>query len=110
MERYAFGKSYLVWLTKDARTQSDATFIQLYESISDGRMVQIASKAIDTDINSANEVSVYVNKNTDTIVISVNGEQAISYESMTDLPDGQIAGLRAAGGPVSFSGISVKAK
>jgi len=108
--RYAFGKSYLVWLTKDARNQTDATFIQLYESINDGRMVQLASKAIDSDINSANEVSVYVNKTTDMIVISVNGVQAIAYHSTTDLPDGQIAALRAAGGPVSFSGLSVKAK
>jgi len=110
VSRYAFGKSYLVWLTKDLRTQTDATFIQLYESISDGRMVQLASKAIDGDINSANDVSVYVNKDTDMIVISVNGEEMISYKSAKDLPDGQIAALRAAGGPVSFSGLSVKAK
>jgi len=110
LERYAFGKSYLVWLTKDLRTQTDATFVQLYESISDGKMVQLASKAIDGDINSANDVSVYVNKDTDMIIISVNGEEAISYESPTALPDGQIAALRAAGGPVSFSGLSVKAK
>lgn len=73
-------------------------------------MVQIASKAIESDINSANDVSVYVNKKTNMIVISVNGEEVISYESMTALPDGQIAALRAAGGPVSFTNFSVKGK
>jgi hypothetical protein len=107
---YGFGKSYLVWLTKDARLQTDTTFVQLYESSSDSKMIQLASEAIVGDINSKNDVSIYVNKDTDVISVSVNGVEYISYESQKDLPNGQIAALRAAGGPVSFSDLSVKAR
>ena len=110
LDRYGLGASYLVWLTKDARLQTDATFVQLYQSTSDGRMFMLASEKISGDINSANDVSVYVNKTSDTILVSVNGEVLISYASDTDLPSGDIVALRAAGGPVSFTNLSVQAK
>ncbi|MDA3941375.1 MAG: hypothetical protein PF693_19060 [Spirochaetia bacterium] len=107
---YGFGKSYLVWLTKDSRLQTDATFVQLYESMADGKMIQLASQIITGDINSRNDVSVYVNKTSRMIFVSVNGKEYISYRSMKNIPDGQYAALRAAGGPVSFSNLSAKSR
>lgn len=107
---YGYGSSYLVWVTKDpARTQTDQTFIQLYKSYDDVRMIQVASKAIDVPISRSVDVGVYVNRSQNTIYIGVNNEPVIEFTDANMYRSGTAVAARALGS-ARFSGLSVKAK
>jgi uncharacterized coiled-coil DUF342 family protein len=95
---YGYGTSYLVWVTRDPNNlQTEQTFVQLYRSYDDQRMVQLASKAIDGSITSANDFEVYVNRNNQQISVSANGELAFTMRVNNMIRSGSNVALRALG-------------
>lgn len=106
---YGFGNSYLVWLTRDeAYYQNDNTYVQVYRSYNDVRMLQIASVAIDADITDTNEVQALYDRLTDTITVWVNGDEALSIPVAGDVNSGDKVAFRTLGGPVTFSNAAVR--
>lgn len=109
-ELYGFGTSYLVWVTRDpAHTQSEDSFIQLYRSYDDVRMVQVASRAIPHDISSPLDVSVYVNRGERTIVLGVDDEAVLTFEDPNILRRGSYVAPRALG-PATIRNLEVRTR
>jgi hypothetical protein len=107
---YGFGSSYLVWITRDpANTQSDQTFVQLYRSYDDVRMVQLASQAVSASISSPIDVTVYVNRGDGMIVVGVDGEAVITFEDPRIIRSGSAVAVRALG-PATVSGLEVRSR
>lgn len=79
-DMYGYGSSYLVWVTRDqGNTQSDKTFVQLYRSYDDIRMVQLASKAINESIGATLDITVYVNRRTGVVGVGVGTTPVIEF-------------------------------
>jgi hypothetical protein len=95
---YGYGSSYLVWITRDpTHYQSDNTYVQLYRSFDDVRMVEVASSAIAPAITSMSDVRVYVNRGARTITVSVNGQRALSFRDDDLISRGSRVAIRALG-------------
>jgi translation initiation factor 1 (eIF-1/SUI1) len=109
-DTYGYGVSYLVWVTKDPKHSpysSSNTYVQLYQSVDDGTMVNLASVALKDDI--AKGLLVQALYQEGNITVYVNGEVKFS------LPDGAITSggaiaLRTMKGPITFSELSIKTK
>ena len=107
---YGYGSSYLAWVTRDpAVTQTDQTFVQLYKSFDDVRMVQLASEAIDVPIGRTMDVTVFVNRSTNTIYVGVNGEQVIEFTDANMYRSGTAVAARALGS-AQFTGLEVRSR
>ncbi len=107
---YGFGQSYLVWVTRDpGNTQSDQTYLQLYRSYDDVRMVQLASRAIPESITSNLQVTAYVNRSDGRIVLGVNDEAVITYDDPAIIRSGSQVAARTLG-PATFTGFSIKSR
>ncbi len=95
---YGYGDSYLVWVTRDPdNLQTDKTFIQLYRSYNDVRMVQLANQAIDKSISDNLDIEVYVNRGKGQIMVSVEGSIALIYNENALMASGNEIVLRALG-------------
>lgn len=95
---YGYGDSYLVWVTRDPdNLQTDKTFIQLYRSYNDVRMVQLANQAIDESISDNLDIEVYVNRGKGQIMVSVEGTIALIYNENALMSSGNEIVLRALG-------------
>lgn len=109
-EGYGYGSSYLAWITRDpAFTQTDETFVQLYKSFNDVRMVQLASEAIDIPINRNMDVTVYVHRDTGSIHIGVNGEEVLDFTDTNLYRSGNAVAARALGS-AQFTALEVRTK
>lgn len=109
-DSYGYGSSYLVWVTRDpGHLQTDQTFVQLYRSYDDVRMVQLASKAVDGSITSSNDIEVYVNRNDRRISVSVDGELVFTFTDSDMIRRGSGLALRALG-TASFSNLRVQSR
>jgi hypothetical protein len=109
-EGYGYGSSYLVWITRDpAFTQTDQTFVQLYKSFDDVRMVQLASQAIDMPISRNMDVAVYVDRNAEKIHIGINNEPVIEFMDANMYRRGTAVAARALGS-AQFRGLTVNTK
>jgi hypothetical protein len=107
---YGFGESYLVWVTRDeGNLQTDRTFVQLYKSNSDVRMIQLASQAIDQDISDELDIEVYVNRSKGQIMVAVEGSIELVYDDMSSLTAGDAGALRTLGA-AEFTNLTVKTK
>ena len=95
---YGYGSSYLVWVTRDpGNTQSDQTYVQLYRSYDDVKMVQIASKAITGPIDRALDVAVYVNRATGIIGVGVGQQLVLDYRDPAIVRTGSQVAARTLG-------------
>jgi hypothetical protein len=95
---YGYGSSYLVWITRDqAHYQSDTTYVQLYRSYDDVRMVEVASSAVSAPINSRSDLGIYVNRNDQTITVMVNGRAALMFHDDSMIRSGNRVAVRALG-------------
>ena len=106
---YGFGKSYLVWLTRDTSFyKSTRTYLQLYRSSDDVQMAQIASVSISDRIDSPVDVKVLYNREGKVVEVMVDGETKLIYEVETVIQRGDKVVLRTLGGPVVFTHLAVK--
>jgi len=106
---YGFGSSYLVWLTKDKIFyKSESTYVQLYRSFDDVRMIQIASVSIPERIDSSLNTEVLYNSSDGTISVYVNGVKRIDYRVQSPLVRGDSIILRSLGATTEFTDLYVK--
>ncbi len=106
---YGFGRSYLVWLTRDpTHYQAKNTYLQLYESFNDIKMVQLASVTIPQSITSTLTTEVLYNRETGEITLFVNGQKELSLIVESPIYSGNKIALRTLGGPVEFTDLEVK--
>lgn len=78
---YGYGDSYLVWITRDVGNyQNDSTYVQLYRSYGDTRMVEVQSSVSDISIGSSTIVEVHVNRSRDLITVIVDDERVLAYQ------------------------------
>jgi hypothetical protein len=97
-DMYGYGSSYLVWVTRDpGNTQSDKTFVQLYRSYDDVRMVQLASKAIVESIGATLDITVYVNRRTGIVGVGVGTTPVIEFYDPSVIRSGTHVAGRALG-------------
>ncbi len=105
---YGFGRSYLVWLTRDPGYYgSDATYVQLYRSYDDVRMIQVASMTFPRALDSPLQVRVLYDRPGSSISVYVEGSKVFDYAVENPIASGSEIALRALGGQVEFSGLSV---
>lgn len=71
-------------------------------------MVQVANKAVGADIGSPIDVSVYGNRQDQTVSVVVNGYLAFSYTDPDLFTSGSSVALRTPGS-AGFSSLTVKA-
>ena len=106
---YGLGKSYLVWVTEDPANSflsSDKTFVQLYESVNDNKMSNLASYALEDDMNEG--ISLQVLYKDGEVTVYANGKEVFSVEGAP--MKGNAIALRAMKGPIEFSNLSIKTK
>lgn len=109
---YGFGKSYLVWLTRDPDFYgSDAMYLQLYKSYDDVEMIQTASMVVPYSIESRNETEVLYDRSAGKVTVWVNGVQFIEMNipSSEKIYSGSKVALRALG-KATFLDFTVKTK
>ena len=108
---YGLGSSYLVWLTRDPNYYgTDSTYLQLYQSFNDVNMVQLVSVAIPDSITGNNTVEVLYDRIAGLVTVVVNDAVYPSFPVPTRLSRGDKIAIRALGGPVTFSDLTVKTK
>ncbi len=106
---YGFGRSYLVWLTRDPiHFQNNKTYVELYESYNDVKMVPLARVRITQPITSTLTTKVLYDRSSGKITVSVNGSDVLSYTLDSPIWSGDKVALRSLGGHVRFSNLSIK--
>jgi hypothetical protein len=110
-QSYGLGSSYLVWITRDpGYYKNENTYVQLYRSYDDIKMLQVASVATSLNVSSANKVEVFYDKAAGKIMVSVNGTNYLNVSAPNAIASGNKVALRTLGGPVTFTQFDVKAK
>lgn len=106
-DRYGFGESYLIWVTRDPMNLgTDQTFVQLYKSFSDTSMIQVASTAIDGDIADGVEVNVVADRMAGTVHVVYDGEVLFDYEDDDFYVGSNQVAVRALGN-VTITGVEL---
>jgi len=104
---YGFGKSVLVWLTRDPEVyKSSATHLQLYRSDDDIHMARTLDSVIAEHIASSLSLDVLYEPQTNYVTVAVNGEDKVRYKLWFDINSGVEVALRTLG-PAEFSGLTV---
>ncbi len=111
-DKYGFGKSFLVWLTRDSfYYQNDRTYLQLYRSYDDITMIEVASVSISESITSSLSVDVYYNKSRNVLAAYVNGNKKLEFKEVDPaLMSGNKVVFRTLGSEVEFSGFTIKTR
>jgi hypothetical protein len=111
-DTYGFGKSFLVWLTRDPfYYRSERTYLQLYRSFDDVTMIQVASVSISESIFSSLKVDVYYDRSKNVIAAYVNGDKKLEFKEVDSaIWNGSKIALRTLGGEVEFSNFAVKTR
>ncbi len=109
---YGFGKSYLIWITRDPDYYgSDATYLQLYKSYDDVEMLQGVSRMLPFSIDSSLKTEVLYNRITGKATVWVNNVEILSVvvPGMEKIDSGSKVALRALG-KVTFSDLTIKTR
>jgi len=107
-DTYGFGKSYLVWLTRDeGYYRNPKAYVQLYQSTDDITMVQIASANIGLDLTQPVNTEVQYHKDTRTIEVYVNGALAMT-QKVDPIASGDSIAARTLGAGVEATAFYVK--
>src|SRR6056297_67186 len=107
---YGLGKSYLCWVTRDERAmQTDKTYIQLYKSMDDVKMIEVKSTITDFDIAKGIDVDIYVDKAKDAITVAANGEEMFTFTDNDFYSYGNAIAFRSLG-RARFEDFSLKVK
>jgi hypothetical protein len=106
---YGYGDSYLLWITRDPRNQTNRGYVQLYRSFNDVRMVQVANAILPISSFDDLETTVYVNTAEQEIQVYLEGRYAFTFpaEDLKNLAP-EVA-LRALG-PVTFTDLVVRGR
>ena len=106
-DRYLYGSSYLVWVTRDYRhNATERTFVELYRSNGDEKMIRLVSEAVYEDINEKPKISIHSSRPEKRITVYANGQRVFSFEDKRMLREGDMVALRSFG-EASFSEFTV---
>ncbi len=95
---YGFGESYLVWITRDEKAmQTDKTYIQLYKSMNDVKMIEVKNTITDLNIARGIEIEVYVDKDKNKITVAANGEEMFTFHDDDFYSYGNVIAFRSLG-------------
>lgn len=107
---YGLGKSYLCWVTRDEKAmQTDKTYIQLYKSMNDIKMIEVKSTITDFDIAKGIEIDIYVDKDKEKITVAANGEEMFTFTDDDFYSYGNVVAFRSLG-RARFEDFSLKVK
>jgi hypothetical protein len=108
-DAYGLGRSYLVWLTRDESFYgTKRAYVQLYESMNDTDMIQLASANLGLDLTSPVNTEVVYDRTEGTVQVRVNGELALT-QVVDPLSRGDTIAARSLGAGVELSSFSVRA-
>ena len=109
-DKYEFGNSYLVWITRDYRhNRTDKTFVELYRSNGEGKMVRLVSKAVYENLSASPTIAVHSNTNENTITVYAEDKEVFSFEDRDMYREGGMVSLRSLG-ETTFSQFTVYTK
>ena len=103
-----YGRSYLVWATRDPFYDSDDTHLQFYESSENNTLSWIASRRIDQPLSSPLTLEALYHNGVVTLL--VGGDEQLSLEIGAAINAGDHVALRSLGGPVEFTQVYVTAR
>ena len=105
---YGYGRSYLVWLTRDpGYYKTERTYLQLYRSSDDVVMIQLASVSIPERIDTPVNVELVYSPERKVVEVMVNGSSRLTYQVESPILSGSSVVLRTLGGPVDFTNLAV---
>ncbi len=97
-ERWGYGSSYLVWVTRDAAVyKTDDAYVHLYKSTHDGHMELLAGRKVPIDIERPHELQVYTDRDNQAITVSMEGRHLFTVDDADFLTTGSMAALRTLG-------------
>ena len=103
-----YGRSYLVWATRDPFYDSDDTHLQFYESSENNTLSWIASRRIEQPLSSPLTLEALYHNGVVTLL--VGGDEQLSLEIGAAINAGDHVALRSLGGPVEFTQVYVTAR
>ena len=104
-----YGRSYLIWATRDPFYDTDATHLQFYESRDNNTLTWLASRSIDQSLSSPLTLEVLYQSN-GMVTLLVGGEEQLSLNIGSAISAGDRVALRSLGGPVQFTQVYVAAR
>ena len=104
-----YGKSYLLWVTRDPFYDSEDLHLQFYESADDNTLMWLASSRIPHGRNSMINVEALY-RDTGMTTLLVNGEEQLTVNIGLGISGGDTIALRSLGGPVEFTQVYVAAQ
>ncbi len=104
-----YGRSYLIWATRDPFYDTDDTHLQFYESSDDNKLTWLASRRIDQPLTSPLTLEALYHSN-GVMTLLVSGEEQLSLDTGSTITEGDHIALRSLGGPVEFTQVYVTAR
>ena len=104
-----YGRSYLIWATRDPFYDTDATHLQFYESRDNNTLTWLASRLIDQSLSAPLTLEALY-QNNGIVTLLVGGEEQLSLNVGTEISAGDSIALRSLGGPVEFTQVYVAAR
>ncbi|MEX2444597.1 MAG: hypothetical protein WD492_13400 [Alkalispirochaeta sp.] len=90
---YGYGRSILVWLTRDVQAYGqETTFLEVYISYDDFTMNRVAQSALDSDLSVTSALEVLMDPGAGILTVAIDGVEQFRYR--LNLPQG--AGLEVA--------------
>ena len=104
-----YGRSYLIWATRDPFYDTDATHLQFYESRDNNTLTWLASRRINQSLSAPLTLEALY-QNNGIVTLLVGGEEQLSLNIGTEISAGDSIALRSLGGPVEFTQVYVAAR
>ena len=104
-----YGRSYLIWATRDPFYDTDATHLQFYESRDNNTLTWLASRLIEQPLSAPLTLEALYQSN-GIVTLLVGGEEQLSLNIGTEISAGDRIALRSLGGPVEFTQVYVTAR
>ena len=104
-----YGRSYLIWATRDPFYDTDATHLQFYESRDNNTLTWLASRLIEQPLSAPLTLEALYQSN-GIVTLLVGGEEQLSLNVGTAISAGDRIALRSLGGPVEFTQVYVTAR
>ena len=101
-----YGRSYLIWATRDPFYDTDATHLQFYESRDNNTLTWLASRLINQSLSAPLTLEALYQSN-GIVTLLVGGEEQLSLNIGTEISAGDSIALRSLGGPVEFTQVYV---
>ncbi len=106
---YGLGESYLVWFTRDMNAnKNNGTYVELYRSYSDTKMIRVASQLINRDIEDLLNIEINYNIQAHLISVVIDSQLGLSLMPNEKIMDfGSKIAFRTLGAKVEFGNLDI---